>query len=323
VHPQDQATFRQAYRGALRHNGRFDYEVRFLDAASQWRWIRGRGRAWVDPQDQNVYLCGSVADVHHKATALIDLTQQQRELEALVRERTAGLQAALALAERRRLEAERANAAKSRFLAQMSHEIRTPLNGVLGLTELALRAANSPEQQRHLKAAHQSGQALLQVITDVLDFSRIESGRVELQTRTFDPAKLLADAFQAVMPLARARDLMMMFDWIGDDGPLVGDPSNLRQIVTNLLGNAIKFTDSGTVSLVAELRPAGDQRHLTIQVRDTGPGVPEAHRARVFEAFEQADDRLERHHGGTGLGLTIALRLVQAMGGTLQLACPD
>ena len=323
VHPDDQQRFRDAYREALQVIGPFDYEVRFLDAAGQWRWVRGRGRVWADEAGAPEYLCGSVADVHHRTTTLHKLEGHRRELETLVRERTAGLEAALAQVEQRRREAERANAAKSRFLAQMSHEIRTPLNGVLGLTELALRAATSPEQRRHLEAAGQSGRALLQVINDVLDFSRLESGHTERRERLFEPAALLADTLRAVMPLARQRDLVLMYDWVGDRPQVLADESALRQIVTNLLGNAIKFTPHGHVSLLGTAQRVEDGRlAVTVAVADTGPGVPEALRERVFEAFEQGDDGLARHHGGTGLGLTIARRLAQAMGGSLRLDSP-
>ena len=323
VHPDDQPRFREAYREALRTNGPFDYEVRFLDAAGSWRWVRGRGRVWPDAAGAPEFICGSVTDVHHRTTALHKLEGHRRELETLVRERTAGLEAALAQVEQRRREAERANAAKSRFLAQMSHEIRTPLNGVMGLTELALRAATSPEQRRHLEAAGQSGRALLQVINDVLDFSRLESGHAERRERLFDPADMLADTLRAVMPLARQRDLVLMYDWVGDCPQVLADESALRQIVTNLLGNAIKFTAQGQVSLLGTARLDADGRlALTVAVADTGPGVPEAMRERVFEAFEQGDDSLARHHGGTGLGLSIARRLAHTMGGSLRLDSP-
>ena len=323
VHPDDQQRFRAAYREAVQRIGPFDYEVRFLDAAGQWRWVRGRGRVWADEAGRPEFICGSLADVHHRTTKLHKLEDHRRELESLVRERTAGLEAALALVEQRRREAERANAAKSRFLAQMSHEIRTPLNGVMGLTELALRAATSPEQRRHLDAAGQSGRALLQVINDVLDFSRLESGHAERRERLFEPATMLADTLRAVMPLASRRDLALMYDWVGDSPQVLADESALRQIVTNLLGNAIKFTRQGQVSLLGTAQLADDGRlAVTVAVADTGPGVPEALRERVFEAFEQGDDSLARHHGGTGLGLTIARRLAQAMGGSLRLDSP-
>ena len=255
--------------------------------------------------------------------ALQALRQQHLALQMQMGERAAGLEAALALAEQRRQEAERANAAKSRFLAHMSHEIRTPLNGVLGLTELALRSAHSPDQRRYLSVAHQAGQTLLRVISEVLDFSRIEAGKVDLRAQPFDPAQVLAEALRSVMPLAQQRALMLLYDWTGDNPTLLGDEGSLRQVVTNLLGNALKFTTQGQVALCAELRPAGPgHAALRIQVSDTGPGVPPAMRARIFDAFQQGDDSLSRHHGGTGLGLTIAKRLTDAMGGELALDCP-
>jgi signal transduction histidine kinase/CheY-like chemotaxis protein len=255
--------------------------------------------------------------------ALQALRQQHVALQMQMGERAAGLEAALALAEQRRQEAERANAAKSRFLAHMSHEIRTPLNGVLGLTELALRSAHSPDQRRYLSVAHQAGQTLLRVISEVLDFSRIESGRVDLRAQPFDAAELLAEALRGVMPLAHQRALLLLYDWIGDNPLLLGDEGSLRQVLTNLLGNALKFTAQGQVVLCAEARPAGPgHMALRIQVSDTGPGVPPAMRERIFDAFQQGDDSLSRHHGGTGLGLTIAKRLSDAMGGELQLDCP-
>ncbi len=323
VHPDDRGLLRAAYNDALRCNGAFDYEVRFLDAAGHWRWVRGRGHVWADASGRPEFICGAVSDVPLRTPHLQQLAQQQLALEALVQERTAKLEAALALAEQRRLEAERANAAKSRFLAHMSHEIRTPLNGVLGLTELALRIATRADQQRYLAVAQQSGQALLQVISDVLDFSRIEAGRADLRPQAVDLAQLLADAMRAAMPLARQRDLRLGYDWTGDSRPVLGDAAGIRQIITNLLGNAIKFTPHGQVLLTGDAQPGGDAGlALRICVRDTGPGIPAALRSRVFEAFEQGDDSLARRHGGTGLGLAIARQLARAMGGELSLHSP-
>ena len=325
VHPEDRARFVAAYDNALanRATGSFNYEIRFLDASGQWRWVRGQGQVWSDEQGEPEFICGAVSDIHHKATALLQLKQQRAELEALVQERTAGLEAALILAEQRRIEAERANAAKTQFLAHMSHEIRTPLNGVLGLTELALRGAISTDQRRYLTVAHQSGQALLRVISDVLDFSRIEAGRVDLRPQSLDLPALLAEALRAVMPLARQRDLVLMYDWTGDSDLVLGDETGIRQIITNLLGNAIKFTRQGQVSLTTDARRDGPAHlALAIQVQDSGPGIPPALLGRIFEPFEQGDDSLGRSHGGTGLGLAIAYRLAAAMGGAMQVECP-
>ncbi|MEK8049495.1 ATP-binding protein [Ideonella sp. DXS22W] len=323
IHPDDRASVLAAYRQALGRGGPFDYEIRVRDAAGQWRWVRGRGQVWPADDGRPAFVSGAVTDVHQEKLARLDLAAQQQALEALVQERTARLEAALALAEQRRQEAERAAAAKSRFLAHMSHEIRTPLNGVLGLTELALRSADTPELQRFLSAAHQSGQALLQTISDVLDLSRIESGHADLRRKPFDATQALADTLRAVMPLARQRDLLLMFDWVGDAHWLMGDPGGLRQIVTNLLGNALKFTPQGSVSLRGVSRRTDDGRvALEVQVADTGPGIPPERRAQVFEPFVQGDESLSRGHGGAGLGLAIATLLAEAMHGQLTLDCP-
>ncbi|WP_395702409.1 response regulator [Aquabacterium sp.] len=320
VHLDDRRRFREAYDDAIRTLGRFDYEVRYLHGDGSWRWIRGRGRVWPGPDGQARFITGTVSDVHAEKTALLALEQQRQQLEALVAERTAGLQAALALAEQRQREAEMANAAKSIFLAQMSHEIRTPLNGVLGLTELALRQAEAPSQRRYLETSQQSGQALLRVINDVLDFSRIEAGGVELQPRPFDMPQLLADALRGVMPLVTGRPLALLYDWRGAHERMVGDGRLVQQILNNLLGNAIKFTEQGHISVCGESRLAPDGRlQVSVRIEDTGPGIAPAQRERVFEAFVQGDERLSRAHGGTGLGLAIARRLARAMGGELAL----
>ena len=161
------------------------------------------------------------------------------------------------------------------------------------------------------------------MINDVLDFSRLEAGPRGLPSQPFDMARALADVMRSLMPLARRRDLVMMFDWEGDATWVQGNESAIRQIATNLLGNAIKFTEVGHVALHTLAQPDGPGRvSLAVQVADTGPGISPELRQRVFDAFEQGDDSLARRHGGTGLGLTIARSLADALGGSLHLACP-
>jgi signal transduction histidine kinase/CheY-like chemotaxis protein len=324
IHPEDLPRYVAADDDAIARVGSFTYEIRYLDAAGEWRWMRGRGQVFADDSGRAAWLTGVVAEVQALKQEQFERERRQQELEELVRVRTVGLQVALAQAEARQHEAERANLAKSRFLAHMSHEIRTPLNGVLGLTELAMRTATSAEQRRFLETAHDSGQTLLRLINDVLDLSRIEAGHVELRPRPFDPAELLAAAMRSLISMTRRReDLLMVFDWHGETPWVDGDDSALRQVVVNLLGNAIKFTERGRIALEAWLSPVGEGRcRLKVQVSDTGPGVAPDRRSAIFEPFVQGDDTLARSHGGAGLGLAIAHHLVQAMRGQLTLECP-
>ncbi len=215
--------------------------------------------------------------------------------------------------------AEAASEAKSRFLATVSHEVRTPLNGILGMAELLTGTPLDPEQATYVAAIRSSGSALASLIDEILDFSKIEAGHVDLASEPFDLLALVEGVAELLAPRAQGKSLEIA-SLVARDVPrrVVGDAVRLRQILLNLAGNAIKFTDKGGVGI--RVRPGATAATLRFEVVDTGPGVPADRRAAIFEDFEQADSSTTRRHGGSGLGLAISRRLAERMGGSLTLS---
>ncbi|MCU0699213.1 MAG: ATP-binding protein [Myxococcaceae bacterium] len=235
--------------------------------------------------------------------------QLEAHLDALAR-RDEALRAARAS----EAAAQAAAHARGAFLANMSHEIRTPMNGVLGMLELALLAERDPSQRRTLETALKSGQSLLGLINDILDASKIDSGQLRLETIPFSLRGLLDEVTQLFRPLAAQKELEVVLE-VAPEVPVgvQGDPTRLRQVLSNLLGNAVKFTTRGRVGL----RVRRDGERLRFEVHDSGIGIPKERQAAVFDAFTQADESTTRRFGGTGLGLSISARLVAMMGGHL------
>jgi PAS domain S-box-containing protein len=278
-------------------------------------WEDGR-RAWaltnkLPLRDRRGHIIGTMGishDITQRKLAELELARQAEELK-----RTNATLEQLAKA------AEAASRAKGEFLANMSHEIRTPLNGVIGMTELALETELTREQRDYLETVRYSAESLLSIINDILDYSKIEAGRVELEVVDFDLRECLETTLKTLALRADEKGLELLCDVQADVPELLrGDPNRLRQIMVNLVGNAIKFTHTGEVTLKVETGGSRNGRYrLHFIVSDTGVGIPQEKLESVFESFSQADTSTTREYGGTGLGLTICRRLVGLMGGRI------
>jgi PAS domain S-box-containing protein len=273
---------------------RYAVEFRFRHKDGSWRWILARGRALRDDSGKPYRMAGSHTDVTERKLDEDELRQAHHAAEA-------------------------ANSAKSVFLANMSHEIRMPMNGVIGMSELLLGTKLNDSQRQYLEMLKQSADSLLDLLNDILDFSKIEAGRMDLDSHEFDLNAIVTETVQAMSVRAYQKRLVLLHH-ISPDVPtrLIGDDGRLRQILINLIGNAIKFTHKGgvTVEVTVESGTA-DLLMLHFKINDTGIGIAGDMHERIFEAFTQAESSISRHFGGTGLGLAICRDLVELMHGRI------
>ena len=334
IHPDDRQMCKDSWNHSIRTGEPYQIEYRFLDnRTGEYRWHLGRAMLVRSETGEGDHWVGTCTDIVEQKRAEKALRQAYDEVEMRVRERTAELALAneslqIEVAERSRAEsealkarevAETATRAKGEFLANMSHEIRTPMNGILGMTELALETTQDPRQKEYLGLVKSSAEALLTIINDILDFSKIEAGKLDLDTVPFRLRDLIADTLAVLAPRAHAKPLKLIRR-IAPEVPdaLIGDPGRIRQVILNLVGNAIKFTESGEVVVSVELQPDGKgPGSLRFSIADTGIGIPVEKRMTIFEPFEQADGSTTRKYGGTGLGLSISAKLVALMGGRI------
>ncbi len=308
LHPEDYDRVANSIQESARTLQTFYCEFRVIlpRQGLRWRWSQAQPQRTADG---GTLWHGIISDITERKQAESELQQYRDHLEDLVRTRTAELEIA-------KEHAETANRAKSDFMAVMSHEIRTPMNGVIGMTGLLQQTALTDKQRNYLAKLQLSGLSLLGTINEILDFSKIESGKLQLEATTFDLDDVLTMLSSNVAYRAWEKHLELVFDTApGIPRLLLGDPTRLGQVLLNLLGNAIKFTEAGEVAVQILLREqTAEQVKLEFSVRDTGIGMSDETLAHLFEAFTQADSSTSRNYGGSGLGLTISQRLVQMMG---------
>lgn len=293
----------------------FECEVRMRHKDGHWVWVLDRGKVSRWGEDgKPLLMSGTHQDISERKALESELIEHRHHLEKLVDSRTADLEVA-------KNAAEAANRAKSAFLSMASHELRTPMNGVMGMIALAMNKASDPQQQEYLAKASRASNQLLAIINDVLDISRIEANRLTLAETAFTLEQIVGNVRDALEDAARAKDIALgvSLEPALAQRSWLGDPTRLAQILINLTGNAVKFTEHGGVALSVRDLSHGAEAEPTLrfEIQDTGIGILQEDQQRIFEPFEQVDASISRKYGGTGLGLSLCKKLITAMGGRI------
>ena len=298
-------------------SGSATVEFRMLCKDKSWKWTLGRGMVVSrDTDGKPIRLIGTNTDITERKQAEFEIRSLNASLEERVRRRTADLETTNQLLTQAKIQADAANIAKSAFLANMSHEIRTPMNGIIGMTNILRREGITPQQAKRFDIIDASAQHLLSVINNILDISKIEAGKFTLEEAPVVVNSLLANVGSILAERVRLKGIQLLIEPGHLSHNLLGDPTRLQQALLNYATNAIKFTDKGTV-ILRTLKQCETDESLTLrfEVQDTGIGIAPEAMHRLFSAFEQADNSMNRKYGGTGLGLAITRRLAELMGG--------
>ena len=294
IDPRDRAAVAAAWINNLEHGAPYRPEYRINRPDGEEVWVMGAAKLFTDETGRPTRLVGAIQNITGRKLAEQALLQAKTDADA-------------------------ANRAKSTFLATMSHEIRTPLNGVLGMTQAMAADDLAPVQRERLDVVRYSGEALLSILNDILDLSKIEAGKIELEAVDFDLEEVVRSAHSNFASLANEKGLAFVLDIDEASGVYRGDPTRLRQILSNLISNALKFTEAGEIRVVITCPDeSGAGAGLSIVVSDTGVGMSEDNLSSVFNEFTQADSSTTRRFGGSGLGLTICRELAELMGGSIE-----
>jgi PAS domain S-box-containing protein len=303
TYPEDLPIVDQALKRALKSGDLYKVEHRVRTASGEWKWIESHGKVVVsDANGRALRMTGTNADIDERKHREHELARQEAELQQA------------------KEMAESANRAKGEFIANMSHEIRTPLNAIIGMTAVALDSQGlTPEQREYMEIVRSAADSLLEMVNGVLDFSKIEAGHLTLETVDFSVRSCVAETLKVIAAGAYEKGIEVI-SHVAENVPdrLRGDPTRCRQVLLNLLGNAVKFTDRGEIEVSLDVISADESTAwLHCSVRDTGIGIPEDKQSLIFQPFAQVDASTTRQYGGTGLGLPICARIVEAMGGRI------